>query len=296
VGLLAISIGGLLSLSMTRPLRRLQSQIQTVADGGEAPGEPAAEGRNEIAAIAGAFHELVHKAALLQQMEVRSKHLMALSSRTAQAQEEERERIARELHDSLGQALTAIKLDLSSADQALGGSCPAGSDHLSRARSVADQSLDELRRLVFDLRPPALDNLGLVAALESYCRDLGERSGLAVAIDADAVQSRLPAHVETALYRICQEALTNVWRHASATSALVRLTWTPDAVTLAVSDDGSGFDTAAAIPMNGTLRGVGLLSMERRAEDLGGAFRLESKLGEGTRVSVTIPWRAQRRS
>jgi signal transduction histidine kinase len=291
IGAVALGIGGALSLSITRPLQRLQAQIDAVADGEAIPSKPAAEGRNEIASIARAFRDLVRKAALLREMEARSRRLMAFSSRIAQAQEEERGRIARELHDSLGQALTAMKLDLSAATQSLVDDPLAGKEHLARAQYVADQSLDELRRLVFDLRPPALDNLGLVAALESYIRDLKERSGLAVTFEADDAESRLPPEVETALYRISQEALTNVWKHASATAALVRLGRSGNVVNLLITDNGVGFDTAGVVRANGALTGVGLLSMERRAEDLGGTFEVESRQGAGARVQVAIPCR-----
>ncbi|UCH34558.1 MAG: HAMP domain-containing protein [Armatimonadota bacterium] len=293
LGLLALFLGLVLSLSVTRPLGRLQSQIDAVAQGRAAPPEPAAEGRDEVAQIARAFHELVQEAALLREMEARSKRLEEFSSRVARAQEEERELIARELHDGLGQALTAIKLDLAAAARAVSPEAEATREHLLKAQRLADEGIDELRRLAFDLRPAALDNLGLVAALESYARGFKDR-GVTVAVEADAFEPRLPFEVETALYRICQEALTNISKHAQASHAVVRLRREPDTVRLTVTDDGVGFDTAAVTRSDGTLKGIGLLSMERRAEELGGTFRIESAPGRGTTVYVTVPRRPQR--
>ncbi len=290
LGVVAVGLGVALSLSVTNPLKRLQSQINEMAAGGTTPSEPAATGRDEVAQIAKAFHEMVRRAALLREMENRSKRLAALSTRVARAQEEERERIARELHDVLGQALTAIKLDVSAARRSLPEDDEDTPDYLDKARRLTEESLDELRRIVFDLRPPALDHLGLVAALESYCRAFEQRSGIKVRVSANGLRSRLPFDVETALYRICQEALTNVSKHAEATKCTLRLDHARDAIRLTVQDDGRGFDAATlAQPNGGTVRGIGILSMERRAEDLGGDFRIESNPGEGTAILVAVP-------
>ncbi|MCJ7752911.1 MAG: histidine kinase, partial [Armatimonadetes bacterium] len=166
IGLLAAGVGLGLSLSITRPLKRLQSQIDALARRGTMPTAPAEDGRNEIAEIARAFHELVEKASLVRELESRSRRLAELSTRTSRNQEEERARIARGLHDGFGQTLTAIKLHLRAAEKDIGGA-ETVREHLANARTLIDGSLDEVRRLVFQLRPPALDNLGLRAALEA---------------------------------------------------------------------------------------------------------------------------------
>jgi len=292
IGIVALGLGLALSLSVTRPLGRLQAQIDAVAQGGTAPPEPAVSGRDEVARMARAFHELMRNAAVLREMEARSKRLEALSARVARAQEEERERIARELHDGLGQALTAIKLDLAAAARTVQPDAAATRDHLIKAQRMADESIDELRRLAFDLRPAALDHLGLVAALESYARGFRDR-GAAVTVEADEFEPRLPFEVETALYRICQEALTNIAKHAQARHAVVRLGREEDRVVLTVADDGVGFDSSSVTQPDGTLKGIGLLSMERRTEELGGQFGIESASGQGTTVTVTVPLKAQ---
>ena len=296
VGLIAIGLGVALSLSVTLPLKRLQAQITAIAGGGSTPSEPAIKGRDEVAQIAQAFHETVQTASLLREMETRSKRLAALSARVARAQEEERERIARELHDGLGQALTAIRLDLSAACRRLGGDEGGATEYLGKAQRLTEESLDELRRMVFDLRPPALDHLGLVAALESYAREFEQRFDVQVSVAADEFASRLPFEVETALYRICQEALTNVSKHADASQILLRLEHDSETVTLTVQDNGSGFDAASVLDGSGALRSIGILSMERRAEELGGEFRIESSPGRGTRIRAAMPLKPRRSS
>jgi len=296
VGLIAIGLGVALSLSVTLPLKRLQAQITAIAGGGSTPSEPAIKGRDEVAQIAQAFHETVQTASLLREMETRSKRLAALSARVARAQEEERERIARELHDGLGQALTAIRLDLSAACRRLGGDEGGAAEYLGKAQRLTEESLDELRRMVFDLRPPALDHLGLVAALESYAREFEQRFDVQVSVAADEFASRLPFEVETALYRICQEALTNVSKHADASQILLRLEHDSETVTLTVQDNGSGFDAASVLDGSGALRSIGILSMERRAEELGGEFRIESSPGRGTRIRAAMPLKPRRSS
>lgn len=294
LGVVAVGLALALSLSVTLPLGRLQSQIKQVAEGEAVPSAPAIAGRDEVAQIAKAFHDLVQTAALMKELETRSKRLAALSTRVARAQEKERERIARELHDGLGQALTAIKLDLTAARRSLAVDLGQTSDYLEKARLLTEESLDELRRMVFDLRPPALDHLGLVAALESYCRAFEQRFKVAVTVSGDGFASRLPFEVETALYRICQEALANIAEHAAATRCTLTIEQTRDEVTLTVQDDGRGFDPATIAGPNGAVRGIGILSMERRVEELGGQFRIESRPGEGTAVLVAVPLSSHR--
>lgn len=292
IGLLAAGVGLGLSLSITRPLKRLQSQIDALARRGTMPTGPAAEGRNEIAEIARAFDELVEKASLIRELESRSRRLAELSARVSRAQEEERARIARGLHDGFGQTLTAIKLHLTAAGKEQVTEV-ATREHLVEARKLIDGSLDEVRRLVFDLRPPALDNLGLEAAVEAYARDFAARTGVAVAVEAEDLEPRLSFETETALYRICQEALTNVAKHARAKNAWIRAGVRGDRVRLEIRDDGVGCDVASAVEGEGPHAGVGLLSMERRAEVLGGTFELESRPGEGMIIRVSVPRHAQ---
>ncbi len=295
IGLLAIGIGVALSLSIVRPLKTLEAQIDRLTREGVVPSAPAVHGRNAIADTARAFHELVQKASLIRELESRSRRLAALSARVTQAQEEDRARIARELHDGLGQALTAVKMDLSAAGRQLGPDASATRGRVVDARKLIDESLRELRRLVFDLRPPALDNLGLAAALQSYARDWQNRTGIPVTVEAERYEPRLPFETETALYRIGQEALTNVAKHAEASRAVVRLERDEERAGVVVEDDGVGFDVAASTQSENGSVGVGLLSMEQRAAELGGSFHVESTPGQGTTVRVSVPLHRERR-
>lgn len=289
IALAAIGVGLALSLSITRPLGRVRSQIRALAKNGVAPSGPAVEGRSEVAEIARAFYDAVQRAALLREVESRSRRLATLSARVARAQEQERERIARELHDGLGQALTAVKLELSAAHRQT--SDIALAQRLVTARELIEGTLEELRRLVLDLRPPALETLGLVAALQSYIREFRARSGLAVEFAVEGMRERLSFETEAALYRIAQEALTNTHKHAQATRAEVHLSREGDHVVLAVADDGAGFDVAAATTADSQLCGLGLLSMESRVEELGGSFSVTSAPGQGATVRVCVPAR-----
>jgi two-component system sensor histidine kinase UhpB len=293
LGVLALALGLALSLSVTIPLSKLQSQITRLASGGSPPTGPAVRGRDEVAQIAEAFYETVQRAEMLREMESRSRRLEALSARVASAQEQERARIARELHDGLGQMLTAIKLGMAAAARELSGHQASAKAHLEGARALIDEGLDEVQRVVLDLRPPALDSLGLPAALNACVRDIARASGIEVTVEAAPFDRRLPAAVETALYRICQEALTNAVRHANAQRVEVTLAEDGRRVHMAVVDDGVGFDPAETTRSDRAVEGVGLLSMERRAAEVEGVFRIDSTPGAGTRVHVWVPadWR-----
>jgi len=203
--------------------------------------------------------------------------------------QEERGRIARELHDSIGQALTAIRLNLSIARRDLIRQPEAAGQRLEDTRSLIGEALGDLHRLVFDLRPPALDNLGLIAALEAYARDFSARSGIRADLQADDLEPRLAFEIETTLYRICQEAFTNIAKHARARNVTVNLAQTASHVNLTITDDGVGFDTGTMADSRAAPEGVGLLNMERRAEELGGLFQIRSAPQQGTTIRVSIP-------
>lgn len=289
LAVVALSLGLALSFSVTIPLGRLQTQIRRLAAGGPPPAEPAVRGRDEVAQIAKAFHETVQRAELLREMESRSRRLEALSARVASAQEQERERLSRELHDGLGQALTAMKLDVAAAARELSRNEAAAKAHLDAARALLDEGMDEVQRIVLDLRPPALDSLGLTAALNACARDIASASGIEVTVETARFDRRLPVQVETALYRICQEALTNAVKHAKAQRVEVTLAEEGEQVHMTIADDGVGFDPANATEDDRSISGVGLLSMERRAAEMGGAFRIDSTPGEGAKAHVWVP-------
>jgi signal transduction histidine kinase len=201
------------------------------------------------------------------------------------AQEEERKRLARELHDETAQLLTALGILVGSA--AAGGE--AGRQSLEKARVLATKALEGVHALMHALRPSLLDDLGLRSAIREYAERLEER-GLSVRVHLVGEERRLPGALETALYRVAQEALTNIARHADASDVEVTVAYQPDRVTIEVADDGKGFDPAvmtAGDDLSG--RGLGLLGMRERVELAEGQITIESAPGQGTRVKVTVP-------
>ncbi len=211
----------------------------------------------------------------------RHRELATLSARLMEAQEEERRRMSRELHDEIGQSLTAALAYLWCIDR----ECPAGSadvrGHVGQTRQLLSQSLGAMRDLSQLLRPPALDQFGLLPSLESYVQRFGELHGVAASLAADGVPARLSPALETALYRIVQEALTNVARHAQARSVRVALAAHDGHLRLEVRDDGVGLGAA------GVSGGVGLIGVRERVRALGGAISVRS--GRGFCLSVRVP-------
>ena len=197
---------------------------------------------------------------------------------------EERNRLAREIHDTLAQGLTATALQLESADALLDAGSEKAHEPMRRALSLTRSNLEEARRSVLDLRASPLEGRPLSEALKALVERWEAETGIAARYGAVNGSRPLPPSVEAALYRICQEALTNVARHAGAERATVRLVATPDRVRLAVEDDGRGFD-AAGVPEDRH----GIVGMRERAEVLGGTLEVRSGTGEGTRIEVTVP-------
>ena len=215
-----------------------------------------------------------------------------LLKRVVSAQEAERQRIARELHDETGQALTALGLGLRGIGSAQKKDASKAAENLKRLREMVARALNELQRLISDLRPSHIDDLGLPAALRWYASDLQNRAPLKVRVRVTGQARPIPSPVKITLYRVAQEALTNVIKHANADKADVHLQFSDVSVTLQVDDDGSGFDIdLLRIPGRPSW---GLLGMEERASLLGGSFRISSQPEEGTRVEVTIPYEQEK--
>jgi len=198
------------------------------------------------------------------------------------AQELERERLARELHDETGQALTSILLGLKELEDA--GSDADVTSATGRLRELVVTTLQDVRRLAVELRPKALDDFGLVAALERLRETFSEQTGMRVELEA-RIGDRLQNDVETALYRIVQEALTNIVKHAQASSVSIVLARTSRGVTAVIEDDGRGFVPGA------DTEGLGLLGMGERLALLGGKLKLESGPDSGTTIVAEVPLR-----
>lgn len=207
-----------------------------------------------------------------------------LSGRLVRAQEDERRLIARELHDEVGQALTAVKMQLAVARR----SVPAGETRgIDEARDVVDVALQSARQLSRLLHPPMLDDLGLGPALDAHLKAFGERAGITTDLIHGGLNDRPSPELEICLFRIVQEATTNIARHASATSCRVYLQRLPDSVVLTVEDDGKGFDPRTK--RLGAEEGLGLLGIQERVADARGTFRIESAPRRGTRLYVELP-------
>jgi signal transduction histidine kinase len=201
------------------------------------------------------------------------------------AQEEERQRIARELHDGVGPTLASLTMRLRAARNRLERDGHSAAEELEELAQLTDASISDISRLIHDLRPAALDMLGLGPALREYIARYQVEQRMNVALVLPNGDERLPAPLETVLFRIIQEALTNVAKHAQARRVAVTLACEQDVVTLCVSDDGRGFDPQA--PRSGTH--LGLWSIGVRVEQLGGRFEIESAPGRGTGLAITIP-------
>jgi signal transduction histidine kinase len=242
---------------------------------------------NLLASIAALAMENTH---LYQEADARARLRRQLLAREIKVQEEERRRIARELHDEVGQSLTGLIMSLDAMEQNL----PAdgrGQGHsrryLAEAREIASGTLKEIRRVIFDLRPTLLDDLGLAAAVDWYAKTSLAKAGIQPIVRANGLDGRLPQPVEVALYRLVQEAVANVIKHSYARQCTVSLAWRDSAVETVVEDDGRGFDPDK-IDRAGEEH-LGIVGMQERVRSLGGQFAIDSRPGGGTRVHIRIP-------
>jgi len=234
----------------------------------------------DLATQAGA---VIHAVRLTTALRSSLEDLRRSREKLVAAQDEERRRIQRDLHDGLGPVLASMRLRLEAClDEAQVTGDPLASD-LERLYDLVGQATADIRRLVYDLRPPVLDQLGLVPALRQHCERFGRESGIEVRFEAEEGLP-VPAAAEVALLRVVQEALVNVGKHAHASRAEVRLARGDGCFELEVRDDGAGFDANGHLP-----EGTGIGSMRERAELLGGTLRLSGGAGVGTRVTVRIP-------
>jgi signal transduction histidine kinase len=213
--------------------------------------------------------------------------LRHLSGRLIQAQEEERSRIARELHDDVTQRIALLSIDLEQLQQRLCSRMEC-SGHLADFKSRLHELSADIHHLSRQLHPSKLQELGLTAAVESLCQESGKQKEIEVEFLHNEIPRSLPGEVALCLYRIVQEALHNVFKHSGAKSAAVEMYTTDTDVQLNVSDTGKGFDVESARAAGG----LGLVSMEERLRALGGVIRIESRRSEGARIEVTLPLRA----
>jgi signal transduction histidine kinase len=212
-----------------------------------------------------------------------------LLRRLDEAQETERGRISRQLHDQLGQELTALKLGLQMVRQQ--ESLPTDTrGRVGQLEALADDLMQNIHRLAWELHPAVLDDFGLETALRRYAEEWSHQSGISVDVQSYGMGAqRLPAEIETTLYRVMQEALTNVFRHAKAKRVGILLERRVNHVSLIVEDDGQGFDADAVMQATGIKGKLGLLGMKERITLAGGSLEVESAPGQGATVLVRIP-------
>jgi PAS domain S-box-containing protein len=212
-----------------------------------------------------------------------------LSGRLLQLQDEERRRIARELHDGAGQLLAALSMNISAISTEESRLSLGVARNVEESRSLIDQAVSEIRTISYLLHPPLLDEVGLISALNEYVNGFGERSNIRVRLDLPSDLERLPRDVELSIFRIVQECLTNVHRHSGSATATVHLSRGPGEIQLQVSDQGQGINREIQDKfLTGKSSGVGLRGMRERIRQLGGRMQIQSS-GNGTSVIVVLP-------
>jgi two-component system NarL family sensor kinase len=236
-----------------------------------------------LRSVAGLVAGAIENARLHRRLADREEALERFAERTVEWQEQERRRLASEIHDGISQRIVSLFFHLSAAADAIPADPEVAAEQVARAQELAAAALDEARSAIAGLRPPVLDDLGLAASLDSLAHSFPTLD-----VRVEAAELRMAEHVETAVYRTAQEALQNVAKHADARSVRLRLLRHQDRVVLEVADDGTGFDTAA--PTGPGPTGFGLAGMRERAELLGGQLDLAATPGRGTTVRLTIPF------
>ncbi len=286
------------------PLKRLAASAQKISDG-EFSARTKVSSKDEVGMLAHTFNEMAghieeyagaledSKRELEQRVIERTKQLHdmvvirgQLLERLISAQEEERRRIARELHDEAGQALTMVMLNLARIMDTLPKDADIARNKLSQTRSLTEQTLIEVRKLIYELRPEVLDQLGLIPALRSYVKTRLEAANIDVRLKFFSMQERLSPQVEITLFRIMQEAITNILRHSGATQVEIEMSLSNSKVDATIADNGKGFDVEAVLKSSDSW---GLRGIRERITVIGGELSIDSAPGQGTRLRVQIP-------
>jgi PAS domain S-box-containing protein len=247
---------------------------------------PVRDESGKLIRVAGIAEDITQRKEAEERLERYTHLLQILSRRLFQVQEEERRHLARELHDEIGQTLTAAKINTEKLRSAMP---PDARARLDENTAILDRLLQQTRQISLDLRPPLLDDLGLVPALRWYVDQQAERAGLAAKVSAEPLADDVPAHIQVACFRLAQEAITNVVRHAHASTLTVELSRANSALCFFVRDDGVGFDVAKAQARAERGATLGLLGMKERAALAGGSVRITSSLGKGATVEIFLP-------
>jgi len=279
---LAISLGvnWLILRLAFRPLFTLQGTLDRVRQGDFSARVPEVKGDPDIARVTETANLMLDRLA---------EHRQALAAQILRALEDERKRIARELHDETSQSLTSLLVNLEAVERQLQDDPTEALSRLTITKDITRRSLDETRRLMFDLRPSVLDDLGLVPALRWLISHRVHPVGLQAEFSSNGFDERLSEELETALFRILQEAINNTVKHAKASTIRIELTHEPGQIVGVVQDDGIGFVPMQPEPIGVRDRGLGLFGMHERAALVGGKIEISSALGRGTVVRVVVP-------
>ncbi len=263
-----------------------QLALAALRQAGSLPAGVAWKIENSTAEPPGRLSE--EQARLESALEDQQAQMRAMSARLNELEENTRRRLSHELHDRVGQSVTALSLNLSLVRTRLLAKEQLDMvDRVDRCFRLLDDLSQQVRDVLVELRPPVLDDMGLFAALRWYGAHFAEQTGLAVQVDGAELPMRLPLIVETALFRITQEALNNIVRHAQAEHVTLRLEHLPDGARLTVGDDGQGFSPQRPRGLSERPR-WGLISMRERAETVGATMRIDSAPGRGTRVILEV--------
>jgi two-component system sensor histidine kinase UhpB len=283
--LLSVFLNGWLISSALRPLRELRQMVDRFQAGqSEEFSFTRTETDPDICKLSSALDSLVG------QLEKRNRQLRALSEQVINAQEEERRRIALSLHDDTGQALSMLIINLERLEDRLPAEDIETKKKLATSRELAVRTLGELRKIVRNLRPTILDNLGLIPAIRWYARSSLEEAGIRVVIDAPEETCPLPHQLTSTLFRVAQEAINNIVRHSRANLVSITFCQDLDHLVLKIEDDGIGFDVDQVSLQALSLQQWGLAGIQERANLIGGEIDIVSNPGSGTRIQVRVPF------
>ncbi len=204
-------------------------------------------------------------------------------------QEEERKRVARELHDETTQSILGLIMKLEAATDIPDSDIKRIKSTIDNVKELAADTLDNVHKLIFDLRPSVLDDLGLLSAIHWYAQNRLGETGIKVRLEVTGTEKELPPQIETALFRVVQEAITNIAKHAQAQNTLIHVEYKAHTISIEIEDDGLGLDTDKLSPQFGESHGLGLLGMKERVELLGGTFKIESQPDAGTEITIEVP-------
>ncbi len=278
--MLALAVAYAWTSFLTKPISQLVEAARAVGRGDfhwKAP----VWAKDEIGSLGSAFNEMSRELILKEQMREQ------LLARLINAQEDERKRISRELHDETSQALTSLKVGLRLAEES--ADAAQVRQKLTELRALATQTLENVHRLAVELRPSLLDDLGLIAAIQRYTKEYSTEMNIKVDSHVSGFgEQRLPPEIEVTVYRIFQEALTNIVKHAEAKNVSVVLSYQDSSLVVIIEDDGKGFD-ANAVTSSTDRKRLGLFGMFERASLVGGKLTIESQPGAGTTIFLKVP-------